>query len=81
MSALINAAELSLHPSDPVRGLTYPSTPDVAAGVADSAGLDSAGLDLAKFAQIGDRVSPGVGGERLDVTHTVELSSPMRCRT
>ena len=30
----LNAAELSLHPSDPVRGLTYPSTPDVAAGVA-----------------------------------------------
>jgi hypothetical protein len=30
----INAAELSLHPSDPVRGLSYPSTPDVATGIA-----------------------------------------------
>ncbi len=29
----LNAAELSLHPSDPVRGLSYPTSPDVNAGV------------------------------------------------
>ncbi len=29
----LNAAELSEHPSDPVRGLDYPSSPDVAEGV------------------------------------------------
>ena len=29
----INAAELSLQPSDPVRGLNYPATPNVADGV------------------------------------------------
>ena len=30
----LNAAELSLHPSNPVRGLNYPASPDVAEGVA-----------------------------------------------
>jgi hypothetical protein len=30
----LNAAELSLHPSNPVRGLSYPASPDVAQGVA-----------------------------------------------
>ncbi len=30
----LNAAELSLHPSNPVRGLNYPSAPNVAEGVA-----------------------------------------------
>jgi hypothetical protein len=29
----LNAAELSLHPSNPVRGLDYPTAPDVQAGV------------------------------------------------
>ena len=29
----LNAAELSDHPSDPVRGLDYPATPDVAEGI------------------------------------------------
>jgi hypothetical protein len=29
----VNAAELSLQPSDPVRGLNYPASPDVAEGV------------------------------------------------
>jgi hypothetical protein len=30
----LNAAELSLHPSNPVRGLTYPSSPNISEGVA-----------------------------------------------